>query len=304
MQTSPFTLRLIASQDQAEFWSRMGICPGNVFFVDSGHAAAQDAAGYGKSWSKPFATIDYAIGQCVANNGDEIHVAPGHAETVAAAAGINVDVAGISIIGHGREASRPTITLSAVGSTIALAAANCRLYNLLITVSADATIGIDVNAAGCLIEQCEMRNSASKEAVTWIDINGGAANACDRTTIRNCVIRCPAVGTTGGIELGEIADNVLIEGCDIDGDFGDACIHNPTGFVLTKLRIKGCTLRNTQTGDHAIELVSACTGRLEYNAYYSDIAQGTAADPGSCFSVECYHDDVIDASGILSPAAT
>ena len=34
------------------------------------------------------------------------------------------------------------------------------------------------------------------------------------------------------------------------------------------------------------------------------MTQATASDPGSCFSYECYHDDVIDTSAIVSPAVT
>lgn len=74
--------------------------------------------------------------------------------------------------------------------------------------------------------------------------------------------------------------------------------------MLTNLAVEDCFLENTQTGDHAIELVSACTGRLVRNLYKSDMTQATAADPGSCFSYECYHDDVIDTSAIVSPAVT
>mgnify|MGYP006139353905 CR=1 FL=1 len=47
------------------------------------------------------------------NKGDVIVVMPGHAETVSGAAGINCDVAGVSIVGLGRGAARPTITMSA-----------------------------------------------------------------------------------------------------------------------------------------------------------------------------------------------
>ena len=55
---------------------------------------------------------------------------------------------------------------------------------------------------------------------------------------------------------------------------------------------------------YCIELVSACTGYFIRNAYKSAITQATAVDPGSCFSIECYHDDLIDKSGVLCPAAT
>ncbi len=302
-----FARDLFTAQSVGQMLGKIGLFPfGNIFFVDSGHASARDVGGNaGDSPQSPFATIDYAIGRCTASNGDIILVAPGHVETVSGAAGINMDVAGVTVYCVGWQGTRPTITLSAVASTIAFGAANCCWYGGLITVSDDATIAFDLNIAGTLLDGIEMKNAAAKEAVTWIDVGtGSAANTCDRTTIRNCVIKCPNIGTTGAIELGAVADNVVIEGCDIDGDFGDACIHNPTGFILTKLMIRKSSLRNTQTGDHAIELVSACTGRLEDNRYYTDMTQQTGVDPGSCFSCECYQDDVIDASGILTPIIT
>lgn len=277
---------------------------GAVFFVDS---ATGSNGNSGSDPTKAFATIDYAIERCTANKGDTIYVMPGHAETISAAAGINVDVAGVRIIGLGWGASRPTITMSAVASTFVLGAASCWIKNLLFDVQHDTTIVIDVNAADCVIEECEIKSrtaATAREFVTAIDINGGSANACDRTAIVNCFIASPTAGSTNAIELGEVADRVVIAGCRIIGDFGDAPIHNPTGKVLTKLTIANCWLENTQTGDHALELVSACTGWLIENYYKTDLTQATGSDPGSCFSFQCFHDDVIDTSAIVSPAVT
>jgi len=58
---------------------------GNIFYVDSGNSSAVDYSGAGTSKTKPFKTVDYAIGQCTANNGDVIIVMPGHAESYTAA---------------------------------------------------------------------------------------------------------------------------------------------------------------------------------------------------------------------------
>ena len=63
--------------------------PGNVFFVQSTHAGAADAAGRGRTPSQPLATIDYAVGLCTAGQGDLIIVLPGHVETVSAAGGLD-----------------------------------------------------------------------------------------------------------------------------------------------------------------------------------------------------------------------
>src|SRR5438128_1210094 len=75
--------------------------PGNVFFVQSTHSNAGDSAGHGQSPDAPFATINYAVSQCTANQGDLVVVLPGHVETVIAAAGTNLNVAGVTVLGIG-----------------------------------------------------------------------------------------------------------------------------------------------------------------------------------------------------------
>src|SRR5690349_3795433 len=79
--------------------------PGDIYFVGSGVTGATDAAGYGKTPDAPFATLDYAIGQCTASQGDVIYLLPGHTETTTA---IALDVAGVRIIGLGWGRIRPT----------------------------------------------------------------------------------------------------------------------------------------------------------------------------------------------------
>lgn len=274
---------------------------GNVWFVNSAAASG----GNGASWDGAVTTLMAAIALAQVN--DLILIAPGHTETISAAAGVTVTKAGVQIIGLGSGTARPTFTMSAVASTFALSAANVRIENLLFLVSEDTTKIVDVNATDCQIVRCEFRSSTAltKEFVTAIDIGtGDSANAADRTQVIECIIVSTAAGASNGIELGAVNDRVAIVGCLIWGDYADAPIHNPTGNVLTRLFVLGNILENTQTGDHALELVSACTGILARNLYKSDMTQATAADPGSCFSYENYHDDVIDTSAIISPAVT
>lgn len=276
---------------------------GDVFWVSSGTGSNGNPG----TETRPFATIDYAIGRCAASHGDIIMVKPGHAETVSAGQGINLDVAGVRVVGLGQGAARPTITMSAVASTIEMGAASCSLENLLVKTEHDNTIVVDINAADCVVLDCEFRSrtaATAREWVTCIDINGGSANACDRTRIIGCTFRSPTAGADRAIELGEVAANVEIRDCQAWGDWNDAAIHNPTGKVLTQLLIANCFLENTQTGDHSIELVSACTGMLINNMYKNDMTQATGCDPGSCFSFQCFHDDVIDTSAIVCPAVT
>lgn len=75
-----------------------------------------------------FATIDAAIGACTANAGDTIFVLPGHTEAVTATS-LNLDVAGVEIIGLGSGSLKPTLTFGATDSAINVTAANCTMQN-------------------------------------------------------------------------------------------------------------------------------------------------------------------------------
>src|SRR5512139_4050842 len=86
------------------------ITTGNIWYVNYNHANAADTTANGQDPVYPFKTIDYAIGQCTASNGDIIYVMPGHTEDIIAAGSITVDVAGVSIVGLGNGTNRPLIT--------------------------------------------------------------------------------------------------------------------------------------------------------------------------------------------------
>jgi len=138
---------------------------GNIYWVDSG------AGGDGNkgTFDLPFATLDYAIGRCTANNGDIIMLKPGHAETVASAGAIAADVAGISIIGIGSGADRPTLTFSATASTMTVSAASISISNILIKPSIDSVVSpIVVSAADCSIDVEVQDASATVECVNAI----------------------------------------------------------------------------------------------------------------------------------------
>lgn len=277
---------------------------GTYFFVQS--TTGTDAGGNGLSPETPLATIDYAIGLCTAGKRDVIVAMPYHAETISAAGGIAMDVADVTVFASGKGAARATITMSAVASTLTMSAAGCTLEGCLILFTHDVTAGIVITAVDCVVRNCEFRNkltATAREAVTMIDLTS-AANGADRTLIEGCQFYAQTAGTTQAIELGEVNDKVRIRNCEAWGDYGTACIHNPTGKVLTLLTIEDCTLQNTNSGSHSIELVSACTGALKRNFYHNAMTQQTCVDPGSCFSFECYQDDVVDTAGIITPAIT
>ena len=136
---------------------------GNIFWVDSG--AGSDA--YNGTRNFPFATIDYAIGRCTANNGDIILVKPGHAETITTAGAIAVDVAGISIIGLGSGADRPIITFGSTdnSASVAITAASVTIENIIGTTTDDGLSNpFNVTGDDCYLDIEWQDASATVEA--------------------------------------------------------------------------------------------------------------------------------------------
>jgi len=275
---------------------------GTAFFVHSGTGSADNS---GTSPEAPLSTIDAAINKCTANVGDVIFVLPGHAESVVAAAGIDADVAGISIIGLGVGESRPIITFTTdVAADFDIGAADVLVRNLIFKVDVDdQTACLDINAAGAVVEDCEFLEGAGADEQMLIGID----IAESRCTIRRCYFKSVVAGADSAIKIAAAKDRITIEDCEAFGDYTDACIHNPSGTVATRLMIRRNYLTNLQSGDHAIELESACTGVIAYNVVNSTLAAAgglTAVDQGSCFAVENYGvDATADVSGLLNPVA-
>jgi hypothetical protein len=148
---------------------------GNVFWVSS----TAGSNGNKGTRERPFATIDYAIGRCTANNGDIILAMPGHAEAVTVSS-IACDVAGVTIIGLGSGAMKPTLTFSATDSRINVTAANCTWQNFRWTAGiADVVTAVLHATAAQNTQYLDIEFSAS---AAFNFINGytlGAANISD-----------------------------------------------------------------------------------------------------------------------------
>lgn len=135
MTTSSFPIDPASQRREFDALTKLGardgnmIARGRVWFVDSSATGAADAlTNYnGQSFTRPFKTIDYAIGQCRANKGDVILVSENHSETITTASAIDCDVDGISIIGLSKGYIRPKITFAHANATIEVAA-NCTCY--------------------------------------------------------------------------------------------------------------------------------------------------------------------------------
>ena len=158
--------------------------PGDVWVVDSGHAAARDTAGFGQTPDAPTATIDYALGLATASQGDVIYVMPGHNEALTAVTDMVVDKIGLSIIGLGRGMNRPIIDYDGVNGSIEMDAASCRISNIILNAdTASTVVAINVDADDCEIDNCFFYwGDTGDEFITCIDVD-----AFDRTYIHDNV---------------------------------------------------------------------------------------------------------------------
>ncbi len=236
---------------------------GNVYWVSSTQGGASN--GNRGTFDRPFSTIDYAVGRCAADKGDVIMVKPGHLETVTAAGGIALDVAGISVIGLGTGSKRPQVNFTtAVGASMTVTAANVTVQNILFTGGIDALTGpITLGAADCALINIETRD-VTGQATDFIVTD----DACDRLMIRGWKhLGAAAAGADTAISLVG-GDDWLIDDFDIYGNFAVAAIENVT-TASARVRIGGGAGHNyiwtENAADVAITLVATTTGNVGPN---------------------------------------
>lgn len=99
-----------------------------------------------------FATIQAGIDACTADADDIVLVMPGHTETITAA--IDMDTAGVKVIGLGDGTLRPTVTLNGTINGFNMTSNNTHIENIgFAVITTDlATAFIDVVGVGCTIK--------------------------------------------------------------------------------------------------------------------------------------------------------
>lgn len=237
---------------------------GQVKWVDSGSAVSGDG-----TFTRPYTTIDEAIGKCTANNGDYIIVKPGHTETVSAASGIDFDVAGITVIGLGSGSDRPTVTFgTAITADVDIDAANVTLVNLLFVNGIDnLTAPIDVNAANFRMIGCETRDNDSNYHCDDFILTD--ANA-DGMIIEDWVHDAYGGKTGAQTALSIVGgNNIVVIPKWVVGDFATAAIENVTTAAVN-LQVFGrgdypAYLRTQNDADVIFTAVATATGRVGPN---------------------------------------
>jgi hypothetical protein len=251
----------------------------NYWYVDSRNGSAGND---GASWDHALATLDAAVGKCSAY-GDVIFVLPGHAETIVADSGVDIDVAGVKVIGLGSGSVRPTFTFTtAVTADFKLAAAGVYIENLLFLGGIDATTGvIEVSAADCSIVNCEYRDVTGQAT----DVITTTADA-DRLRIKGLrFFGAAAAGANSAIALVGM-DDPEISDCYIYGNFAVGAIDCRTTAVV-RLNIHDCKIWTANAADIGIvDTVTGSTGWIGPNLEImltDDAANVTEAVTGATF---------------------
>ncbi len=272
------------------------------------------------TWNAPFATLAKAIS--LASDNDIIMVKPGHAETVATAAGIVISKA-VAIVGLGSGSNRPTLTFSTATSTITVTSSNASVQNFLHLGGAATTfvataysIANAQVATGFTVENCEFRDvDATHGFVACVKV-GTTANIADGLRFANNKVfrnltSPPAANTA--VVIASIIDRFEFEGNYIV----NLTVNNniALGFALgannaTNLSVRGNRTASVNTGTTAGELFStsstACDGMVSDNYSGHLASSGLLAPTGTKMKFAqnfCGITATADSSAILNPAA-
>jgi hypothetical protein len=219
--------------------------PGKVFWVYNGTALQEHGRGGSDgnrgTYDSPFATLNYAVTQCVANRGDIIVIKPGHAENVSSATALAMNIAGVAVIGLGVGSNRPKFTLDTANTaTIAVSAANvsflnCQFVANFLSIAACFTLS---TAKWFTVQNCAFIDTSGVLDFLNIVKSTGAANTVDGLSISNS--NWNSLGTTSvnsfvltanDIDSCSLIDNVISQVTTVDA----AILLTVTAGVLTNL---------------------------------------------------------------------
>lgn len=287
------------------------VTTGKYFWVD--RAYGTDAVGKGTAPKRDaFKTINYAVSQCVADRGDVIIVAVGHTEALSSATSLVINKAGVTIVGLGSGSKRPTITFTATTATIPVSAANVTIRNIRFDMASGAVDSVDqgitLTGANFLLEFCHIiMSDATYQGDSFISIGSGA-NDC---VVRYCRAEAYNAGAVQFLVGAAAASGLVVEYCDIRGNFSSALFVNSSTFHLTNVRIENNTLQQTNGTAKAIfNLTTSSTGFVSYNSIQgttwttaADVVTATTSTGLKFFQNYGFDDASGAVSGVLVPAA-
>ena len=254
---------------------------GNVFYVDSGSANGSDTSAAGKNPNVPFSSWDFAVGQCTANNGDQIILMPGHVEDfgdTSAGGFIDLDVAGVTTIGIGSGSDQPRIDFNHADTDFIVGANDNIIENVHFSATVTGVklgVAIETLNTGTIIRNCRfsVETTATDEFLIAINLTVG----CNWTTVDNCHIDMGLGGAATGIKLVGASTDIFITNNMIKGDYSLACIAGLT-TLSTEVYIGDNILVNGGSANvgavAVISMVAASTGMVRGNTFFCNVATG------------------------------
>lgn len=275
---------------------------GNVIYVSSDTG---NSAGPGWSPHNAFATIDQAFGACTAANNDYIVVLPGHTETLTAAAGIDADVAGVTVVGMGSGTDRPQITMGTIATVdVDIDAANITFENLdFVAAVADIVAAIDVNADNFTLRGCRFLEPTT-DMNFLVCVQDAAATGSDYITIDNCDAQCPDAANTHFVNFAGTGNGHRVTRNRLIGDWGTMAVGG--AGVVTNVYICDNDICNKATdNDSCINLAATATGIVHRNQCSGGAAQANGITATGTSQNENYYGVISeDLQGILDPIVT
>ena len=279
--------------------------PGNIWFVGSTVTGAADTTARGYSPDAPFATLDYAVGQCADSTGDVIYVLPGHVETVTAAGMLDLDKIGITIIGIGEGTLRPYVNLTTIISAdVDIDAASITVENIEFRAGfEDITAALDVNATDCTFRKCRFVGDTTNDHNALIWIQDAAAAGSDRLTVEDCFFRDMDTSNTHGINFAGTGTEHVIRRNVMIGDWGTFAIGG--AGIVTRCDVSDNYIYNIATDDNAcLNFAATATGVMMNNRFGSGAASVTQCTATGFAKCENYGGIIADSNGPLEPIET
>ncbi len=253
---------------------------GKTWYVFSGETSNTED---GLTWATAFDTINEAIDASSADGGadrmDFIEIAPGHEDTITLADAIDIDVAGLTLRGHGRGSLQPLVTYDARAAETVVGAANVRIDNIFFRISVTSGVkAIDVESAGDYFEIVNCRFSweaSTDEFERAIIVNDTA----DHGLIKGCTFDAGGNAAINAIYIPSDILGITIEDCDIVGDYSTANIGSGEAGDNIIIR-RNLIFNGTMGGDGEINAVAAInmfegtSGLIADNRIVSDVATG------------------------------
>ena len=256
---------------------------GRVFWVSNSNVVQrneQPGSDSGRGdFNRPFATLNYALTQCTANQGDIIFVKPGHAETISAAGGVTMSASGTSVIGLGTYNTRPKFTFGTLTSaTFLISGSNCFVTNLWCTSALAAVVtAFQVTGAGNVIDNIRFTsNSSILDFLTCIT-GSSTLNAVDGLTVGNCNWTTTTATDLSLINFAGTAADVTVWNNHMNtagtGFAAFACsnlINIQTGKILTNADIGWNRVWNAMTQG---EVLISCDGSTNTGFVHNNYVQ-------------------------------